>query len=204
MHGFDGIATEYLIVLQERLGFRCKTLKVFNATNPENQGFTGFIYEMQKCSKNGTVILTPDCQCEIGVGGWAQNAERFGRVDFPVTYVNDDFRMLTHIDNINSQSARGAFFITAFSFTTWIAVFGLILCFIFLKLFDRKFIPPDPNLMNLPDGTTWIYRVKHYLTSTKLATRLKRATKNTCKYLHSEWTSSQRIDHRPHIISNGK
>jgi len=182
--GFGGLAIDYLNILERRLGFECSSHQLFNATKPENQGFTGFILEMEQCTTEfGTIRDDPACQCDIGVGGWVRDSNRLGRVDFIPSFLNDDFRMLTHVDNFSAR-ASGAFFLTAFSLGAWIAIAGLMICFIFLKLFDRRFAPPGKKFVPLKDAS-WYRRQKHFLLKSELPFRIRRATQSVRKLLQT-------------------
>jgi len=178
---FGGIAIEYLKKIQSVLGFECESLKLFNATDPNNQGFTGFVHEMESCTENGKIRQNdPNCQCDIGTGGWALDIDRFQRVDYVASFLNDDFRVLTHVDNLRPE-VSGAFFITAFSAGSWGLITILLLCFIALKLLDGHFAPVPKKFKPLSSGESWYKRKKHFMLKSPIPYRIRRSAQSVCK-----------------------
>lgn len=184
-HGFDGIGIDYLLHLQEHLGFKCTSILLYNNTEEKGIGFTSFIRNMESCTTDaGTIPFSPECSCDIGVGGWMLNRERQGRVDFLPPFVIDGYEVLVHVDS-TSSSTGGAFFLTAFSISVWGSVLTLCVVFTFLKLLDRRFAPPDHSFTPLPATESRARRLKHFLLKSQIPLRLRKAVESTRKY---PWT----------------
>lgn len=167
----------YLNKLQERTDFSCSSVQRYDG---ENVGFTDFIYHLESCTApNGTIPRNdPSCKCDIGVAGFAMNNERFGRVDYLVDFVSGDYRVITHIDNTKT-STSGTFFITTFSPSVWLGIVGLSVVFIFLKLLDRRFAPPDGSYQPLSKSENWFRRWRHFLLRSRIPFRLRKAVEST-------------------------
>lgn len=181
--GFEGRAIQYLYGLERKLGFSCSSLNLFKDGN--QTGFTDFIYKMERCTVAPGVVNQddPSCLCDIGAAGFANNPQRMGRVDFVSNFANDEYRVITHVDN-TATTTGGAFFITSFSLGTWMAVLSLAVLFTFLKLLDRRFAPPEDAYKPLKSGY-WFQRKRHFVLKSKLFFRLRKATESTRKYNQS-------------------
>lgn len=137
---------------------------------------------MESCTTDiGTIRDSPECSCDMGVGGWMLNRERLGRVDYVTPFVIDGLEVLVHVDS-TSSSTRGAFFFTAFTAYVWVSVFALVIVFTFLKLLDRRFAPPDHSYESLPPTEPRFQRVKHFLLKSRIPLRLRKAVQSTRKY----------------------
>lgn len=134
-YNFSGIGIDYLMKLKDSLGFQCASI-----TNFPGMSFTDFVDKMHNCSISPS-FDSEVCQCELGTGGWMQNTDRYGKVQFIVPFVQDNYQIITQKSNSSRSSGKGVFFLTAFSYTVWIAILGLILCFSIIKMFDIKFDP---------------------------------------------------------------
>lgn len=132
---FSGMGIKYLKKLQERLDFNCSTINNFPGV-----AFTEFVDKMHNCSSSPS-FKSDVCQCDLGTGGWMKNSYRYGKVVFIEPFVQDNFQIITHKSNTSRSSGQGVFFLVAFSYTVWIAILGLILCFSAIKIFDIKFDP---------------------------------------------------------------
>lgn len=168
--------------LQEHLGFRCDSLLLYNNTEEKGIGFTSFIRNMENCTTDaGTIRISPECPCHMGVGGWMLNRERLGRVDYLPPFVIDGYEVLVHVDS-TSSSTGGAFFLTAFSVSVWGSVFALFVVFTFLKLLDRRFAPPDQSFTPLPATEPRSRRLKHFLLKSRIPLRFRKAVQSTRTY----------------------
>lgn len=166
-----------------RLNFTCDSLKLYS--NEENVHFNAVVNHLHDCTtSSGEIRDSPECQCDMAVGGWFQNPERFGRVDFLPPFVPDGMSVLVHTDNTSSSSA-GAFFITAFSVPVWIFILVLISALTFLKILDRRFVLLDTDTYQpLPKTVPRFRRMRHYLLKSRILYRLRKALQSTCKQLH--------------------
>lgn len=120
----------------------------------------------------------------MGAAGFANNPSRIGRADFVSNFANDQYGVITHVDN-TAATTGGAFFITAFSLGSWLAILSLAVLFTFLKLLDQRFAPPDENYRPLNAGN-WLQRKKHFLFRSKIPLRLRRAAEST-----GEWSCAR-------------
>lgn len=180
--GYDGIAIEYLQLIQERLGFKCVSFREYEDPSANDTLFTSFIYHLDRCARDGIVPdENPACQCDIGIGGWAVNEERLGRVVFLEPFAFDRYRALTHVEN-NSASGGDAFFLTTFSPGVWGSIAALVVIFTFLKLLDRRFAPGDQPFRPLSREYSRFERAKHYLLKYPILNRLRRATQSTSTF----------------------
>lgn len=134
-YNFSGMGIDYLKNLKNKLGFECTSM-----TNFPGMPFTDFVDQIHNCS-NVRSFSSEVCQCELGTSGWLENSYRYGKVHFITPFVQDNFQIITHKSNTSRSSGKGVFFLAAFSYTVWIAIFGLILCFSTVKMFDVKFDP---------------------------------------------------------------
>lgn len=127
-----------------------------------NGTFTEFVFQMEKCSKNGTISKeNSDCVCDIGVGGWTLSDNRLGKVDFVEPFLFDTFRVLTHANNTRSL-VGDVFFFTAFETSVWVCVFLLILFFAILKLLDENFVPSANHAeAYLPENPSYWEKMKN-------------------------------------------
>lgn len=171
----------YLLQLQERLGFRCETVVEFKNNDKDGVSFNSILENIEACTDNGTIRDSPECKCEMAVGGWSQNSYRFGKVDYLPPFVIDGIGIVVHTDNTSSASA-GAFFVTAFSTSTWLLVLALIGLFTFLKVLDRRFALLVKPYEPLPEGESRFQRLKHYLLKSPVPRRLRLALQSTCTF----------------------
>lgn len=178
--GFDGLAHEHLALLQERLGFQCKSLSLYK----NGREFSEFIMNMDSCTENGSIKNSSRCNCDIGVAGWMPNSERLGRVDYLPFSALDEIRVYTHIDN-TAASTGGTFFITAFTGPVWLCITGLVFFFSFLKMLDTRFAM-DSTFKPLPPDFSRFRRWKHVLLKGKILYRLRKAIQSSRK---STWVS---------------
>lgn len=179
---FSGLGMEYFDLLQDRLGFQCKT---FQEYSNEDTSFTSFIYYMSNCTRDGEIPPSfTNCTCDIGIAGFGMNEERNGLVQFVQPFLSDPHRVATHVDYTHSKQ-RSTFFLTAFSFRVWIAVLSLIVLFTFLKMLDRRFSPPDQSYTPLSRDSSTFRRLRHYLLKSKVLFRLRKALMSTRKLISS-------------------
>lgn len=141
---------EYLRELQTYIGFECSTIKSYTK---KEVGFSEFIDRMYACTLgNSTVQNDSICSCELGTGGWSQTEERYPKVTFLAPFVHDSMQTVTTVDNTN-KSTSGAFFLLAFETWVWLAILGLTVAFVVLKLADARFAPiskvPRDNLSSV-------------------------------------------------------
>lgn len=185
-HRVDGIAIEYLDLLEDKLGFKCSSLILYKEGNSTD--FTAFIKHLERCSKNGTIRKhDPACACDIGVGGWSMNPDRLRRVDFVVPFLFTDYRALTHVENTNTSN-HGTYFLTTFSLPVWFAIFSLVLIFTFLKMLDRRFAPPNQEYITPSPEISLFRRMRYYLLKNKLCRRIRHAFQSTRKLHNSALT----------------
>lgn len=169
------MAVNYLEMLQRRLGFKCKDLEQLV---PVEVGFTGMIYEMERCA-NGTNPKDKDiCQCQMGVGAWMKTGSRYGRVHFLPIYTRDELKTLVHLDNTKT-SIQGAYFLTTFTPAVWALVAGLFFTFTILKMMDMRFDPPDASYVPLDKSEPVYRRVKNCLLKSRILFRIRKAGQST-------------------------
>ena len=172
---------QYLLNLQEVLGFRCISLDIDNGGD-EGVPFNSIVEKMDRCATDeGTMRTDPDCNCDMAVGGWLQSDARLGKVEFLPPFLIDGIGIATHIDETSVASA-GAFFLTAFSLEVWGLVMMLAVVFTFLKILDRRFVPPDDSYTPLPASESRLRRMRHYFLNSRFPYRLRKAVQSTRTY----------------------
>lgn len=178
---FGGIAMEYLLKLQDVLGFRCISLDIDDGGD-EGVPFNSIVEKMDRCvTEEGTMREDPDCNCDMAVGGWMESDTRLGKVDFLPPFLIDGIGIATHVDETSVASA-GAFFLTAFSLAVWGLLVMLSVVFTFLKMLDRRFVPPDDSYTPLPASEPRLRRIRHYLLKSRIPYRLRKALQSTRTY----------------------
>lgn len=187
------MAMKYLFHLQERLGFRCVTIKELDGEGNDGVQFNSMVDHIENCSTDiGTIRDSPECTCDMAVGGWSQNSERFGRVDYLPPFVIDGIGIVVHVDYTSSASA-GAIFITAFPFPVWLLVLVLIMVFTVLKVLDKKFEAMPEPYKPLPDTESLFRRVRHFLQKKHTLRRLRKALQSVCMFSKAKLVLWQRI-----------
>lgn len=176
------MAFDLLHDLQTNLGFKCET--IVDVSN--SSGFTSFVSQMELCSDgSATVENNQICNCEIGVGGWMQTHERNGRVEFLPPLIHDVLQTTVNIDHtfINQSST---FFLTTFTPSVWIAIFGLFLWFTILKRLDNHFVPYHGTYKPASNSQNLLSRGKHWLLTHPNPFRLRRAMQSVGKFSQSK------------------
>ncbi|CDF32227.1 unnamed protein product [Chondrus crispus] len=141
--------------------------------------FNSIVEKMDRCvTEEGTMREDPDCNCDMAVGGWMESDTRLGKVDFLPPFLIDGIGIATHVDETSVASA-GAFFLTAFSLAVWGLVVMLSVVFTFLKMLDRRFVPPDDSYTPLPASEPRLRRIRHYLLKSRIPYRLRKALQST-------------------------
>lgn len=169
----DGLAIRYLHQLERQTNFKCNELDDLS----DEYGFTDFIEEMWAC-QNDKNSKSRICKCDAGVGGWMQTRKRHGLVDYLPIFMHDDIRVITHIHNTD-MSSSGLFFITTFTTNVWLAIAGLLVVWTFLKMLDRRFVPPDESFKPLPSTSPWYSRQKHFVMKSNIPRRLRKSLQST-------------------------
>eukprot|EP00177_Eucheuma_denticulatum_P007571 GFKZ01013782.1.p1 GENE.GFKZ01013782.1~~GFKZ01013782.1.p1 ORF type:complete len:366 (+),score=25.83 GFKZ01013782.1:602-1699(+) len=106
------------------------------------------------------------------------NSERLGRVDFLPSFLNDDIRVITHVDN-TAERLDGAFFLTSFSPEVWLAIVSLMVIFVLLKLLDASFAPAlSNNAPPVPPNASWRLRTAHFLLKNNILFRVRKAVES--------------------------
>lgn len=172
----------YLSLLQEELGFSCKTFAGFQASN-DSTSFTEFIYHMQDCTRDGEVPQDDrKCNCDLGVGGFVMNEDRQGRVDFVEAFDFEFYRAMTHVENIGVASPA-TFFLTSFTLPVWFGILALIFSFAFIKIFDQQFPGPDDDYILTSQDLTMFRRLQHFLMRSRLPARFWAGVQSTRTFL---------------------
>lgn len=167
-------------MLQEHLGFKCSSLDTYRT--PQSRAYNAYIRMLGNCTKpNGLMKRSKACPCDIGIGAWWQNPQRL-EADFLPSQGYDSFHVIAHV-NQTYRSSSEAFFLTAFSWSTWGAIAALITCFVALKVLDSVLATfPRPVL-----DDSWRHRGmarwKRFLLKNWLMFRLRRAVQSTCTSL---------------------
>lgn len=174
--GISGIIAQYLRELQGYLNWSCSSVEYY-----KNPNFNHLITSMEHCSENGGVKKHPNCTCDIGISGWFENHHRYGRVDFLPPFVIDGYEVVFHIKN-SEVSGQRMFFITTFDRLAWISIFGLMLLFSLVKVFDPVFCS-NHQYQALPDKVSRMRRFVHFLLKYPTLYRFRRAVQSTCKLL---------------------
>lgn len=133
---------------------------------------------MEKCSEKGVIKNDPDCMCDIGIGGWFSNSQRFGRVDFLPPFVYDSYRVIFHVSD-SVVSGRSLFFITTFDTLGWLSIFALVLLYAAIWMFGTVFERDQYQ----PLGTTAnpIRRLANFLYYNPFSYRLRVSIQRICK-----------------------
>lgn len=129
---------DYLKELQDYIGFQCSTVKIYTK---EQVGFSEFMDRMYACAVgNRTVQSDSIYSCELATGEWSQTEDRYKKGNFLVPFIHDSISTVTRLENTN-RTTGGAVFLSAFSAGVWLAVLGLTVAFVTLKLADPRFAP---------------------------------------------------------------
>ncbi|CAN8069706.1 unnamed protein product [Agarophyton chilense] len=174
--GLNGAIAEHVLQLQSYLGWTCSTMTLFSQTNTSD--FNAFVEHMYGCTnmETGEIRDSPDCNCDIGIGGWLLNIERYGKVDFLPPFMFDRYAVFTHVTQA-TISGNKFFFLLAFDRKAWICIVAVITMFIFLKMLDVRFAVAAPYTP-LPETCSRFERILHYLTKGRLLYRLRKATQS--------------------------
>lgn len=176
---YEGLGISYLRLLEDHTGFRCKSVSLYEA---DDVGFDRFIEEMTNCSKASKSNATSPCNCDIGAAGWFETAAR-GHVDFLPPYVEDELRVVVHIDDISTRN-NTLFFISCFTPGVWICVAFLVAMFTNLRLLDRSYYL-NHNYIPLPASTPFLNRLRHFLLKKRVLFRLRKSFITTCAFFTS-------------------
>lgn len=180
-NGLDGVIAEYLRELQSYLGWTCATMEPFPQTN--TNGFNSAVNTLHSCSSRTTRkhARSPNCTCDIGIGGWFQNPKRITKVDFLPPFSIDTYRTFTTLSN--TSDAAGAVVIFPFDAYAWICIFVLFLMFTFLKMLDARFANAAPYTP-LTGTRSRAARYLHYLQKSHVFFRLRKAIQSTGKLVY--------------------
>lgn len=158
---------------------KCKTnVSVFGENGV---GHTDFIMPMHNCSKGINVTYPESCACELGMGGWIENDERFHLVDFLQPFVYTSFRVVVRSED-TFRTTKGPYYLSTFTPEVWLMILSLIGLFTLLKLVDKRFMPPDNNYRPLSDKEPKLKRFYHYAVKSQCLRRARKALMSTCKY----------------------
>lgn len=136
---------------------------------------------METCTNGSATVETePICRCEIGVGGWMLTLERFGRVDFLPPMIYDVMETTINIDYTYLDQS-GTFFLTVFTKWVWLAIFGLFLFYVLLKLCDSRFAPCN-GACKPPEGLSRFGRARHWLMKHPAPCRTRKAVQSICAF----------------------
>ncbi|CAN8062771.1 unnamed protein product [Agarophyton chilense] len=174
--GLDGFIAEYLREIQASMGWTCSSMELF-AKEDEN-GFNSFVDNLIECTNKttGQVHQSMKCHCDIGIGGWFQTFERYGKADFVQPFAHDSFRVFTSKEN-TFASANRFFFFQTFDLFSWLCIFGLFVMFTSLKLLDRGFAPAAPYKPAFEKGT--FARFWHYIMKSPVLYRIRKGIQST-------------------------
>jgi hypothetical protein len=160
---FSGLGILYLQELQARLGFTCSSLTGYAAPRPELEGFSGFIKYMGECAVDGD---SSQCDCDIGVAGFAENPERTSLVDFVAAFTYDGFSVVQMASAVADSPSSAVFFLAPFSNRVWAGIASIVVFIMFITMLDRGFRPPAGG--EHPADNSVIRKVRRFLLSNKL------------------------------------
>lgn len=141
--------------------------------------FTEFITELEKCDDGDPAANPKFCVCDIGISAWSMSEDRFGRVTYLPAYLRDQLTVVTNINNTYVGSS-GAFFVNNFTWSVWVAIAGLFVCWSIVKLFDRRFVPVKDDVEPLPRGASRYKRTKHKFLKSRWSRRIRKSLQSTC------------------------
>jgi hypothetical protein len=181
-------------LLQGQLGFKCSSFAEYKRPEPALQGFTGFINYMNICS-NGTGASSA-CDCDLGVGAWAVSSTRHAKVDLVAPFSNEDYRVITTVENATGSKQNIFFFFSTFAWPVWLAIVGLLAFHVLVTALDQKFVPLDTaeRAASYENGN-WIHRTKAWLLKSALLYRVRHAFFNSAYHL---------LGQAPHFFSETK
>lgn len=129
--GVSGLAIEYLLLLQEKTGFRCESFEVYRPSSAEFVEFSGFVRYLDSC-----VTVDGDysaCTCQLGVAGFVRNPERNRKVQFVSPFAFGAMGVVENVSTMENGSMPWFFVFKPLDPIIW----GFIAISVFLFVFVR-------------------------------------------------------------------
>lgn len=134
----SGLAIDYLRQLQEETGFRCLRIGVYAPTAPKYEGFSGFVRYLDSCVKSDGD--SSECNCQLGVAGFARTPERNAKVDFVAPFKYGSIGMAESVRTMRGATLSPWFAFQPFALEVWGFIFLLVLAFIAAGTVSEHFL----------------------------------------------------------------
>lgn len=152
--GYVGLATEYFTQLKCKTGMTCATERTVNWNVRDVKSFERQLEkQLEPCTQTDQ---QDSCPCDVIVGPFLELPELANHVHFLPDIGYDSLHVFAKQDVVSNDSSSIVF--RAFEPDVWVAIVGLAIFFIVLKMMDRRFSPQQE--IQEPDQQTDTYNTQ--------------------------------------------